>query len=129
MIYRNVEADNRPERVYIEYLPGGKKSVRMADNIEELWQEDAPTRKLYRFDEIVFALPEDSPQEIEDIESGFEKWWEYGMNAQLGLDTSGSLINGGAMSQAEIMNALKEMQKQNAILEECLLEISEVIYA
>ena len=60
MIYLNVDADQKPEKVMMENLPGGAMTVRMADNIKEYRQEDAKDRKMYRFDEVVFELPADS---------------------------------------------------------------------
>ena len=57
MIYLNVDADQKPEKVMMENLPGGAMTVRMADNIKEYRQEDAKDRKMYRFDEVVFELP------------------------------------------------------------------------
>ena len=84
MIYLNVDADQKPEKVMMENLPGGAMTVRMADNIKEYRQEDAKDRKMYRFDEVVFELPADSTITTKQIEDDFEKYWEYGKTDQAG---------------------------------------------
>ena len=86
MIYLNVDADQKPEKVMMENLPGGAMTVRMADNIKEYRQEDAKDRKMYRFDEVVFELPADSTITTKQIEDDFEKYWEYGKTDQAGKD-------------------------------------------
>lgn len=72
MIYLNVDADQKPEKVMMENLPGGAMTVRMADNIKEYRQEDAKDRKMYSFDEVVFELPADSTITTKQIEDDFE---------------------------------------------------------
>lgn len=100
--------------------------------MKEFQQEDTPGRKMYRFDEVVFMLPEDAPQEAAGIEADFAAWWEYGQedrNTQPDPDVSDPLPDSGVMSLKEVTEALKQMQEQNTLLEECLLEMSGVVYA
>ena len=100
MIYLNVDADQKPEKVMMENLPGGAMPVRMADNIKEYRQEDAKDRKMYRFDEVVFELPADSTITTKQIEDDLEMTVE-----------------------------IQKLQEKNEMLESCLLEMSELVYA
>lgn len=87
---------------------------------------------MYRFDEVVFDLPEDAMQEAAEIEADFEAWWEYGKedhNTTPDPEVSDPLPGSGIMSMKEMSEALKAMQEQNTMLEECILEMSGVVYA
>ena len=121
MIYLNVDADQKPEKVMMENLPGGAMTVRMADNIKEYRQEDAKDRKMYRFDEVVFELPADSTITTKQIEDDFEKYWEYGKTDQA--------PESGGMTRAEMTVEIQKLQEKNEMLESCLLEMSELVYA
>lgn len=81
MIYRNAEAGQTPERVALERLPD-KTIVRMTDNVtpfETETQDGQPSQTMYRFDEVVFDLPEDrSGETITSITADFDAWWEFG---------------------------------------------------
>ena len=140
MIYLNVDADQKPQNVSLEELPGGKKIVRMADNIEEYFQEETKDRKMYRFDEVVFEIPADSTITQEQIEEDFEKYWEYGKTNQAGKDEDMKddepEPGEEGMTRAEMtveIQKLKEkneaLEEKNEMLESCLLEMSEVVYA
>lgn len=130
MIYLNVDADRKPDRVTVEQLPGGIRTIRLADNVEEYRQEDAKDRKMYRFDEVVFDLPENTQDTKEEIEENFAKWWEYGQKDHDAEDqTSPDPIDPEGMTKAEMQSAIRGLQKQNAMLEECLMEMSEIVYA
>ena len=107
MIYLNVDADQKPEKVMMENLPGGAMTVRMADNIKEYRQEDAKDRKMYRFEEVLFMLPEDSTITKEQIEADFEKYWEYGKTAQVNKDEDTK----GELSIKERIEALEKQQE------------------
>ena len=125
MIYLNVDADQKPEKVMMENLPGGAMTVRMADNIKEYRQEDAKDRKMYRFDEVVFELPADSTITTKQIEDDFEKYWEYGKTDQAGKDEDMKDDEPDPERTVEI----QKLQEKNEMLESCLLEMSELVYA
>lgn len=133
MIYLNVDADQKPEKVMMENLPGGAMTVRMADNIKEYRQEDAKDRKMYRFDEVVFELPADSTITTKQIEDDFEKYWEYGKTDQAGKDEDMKDDEpdpeSGGMTRAEMTVEIQKLQEKNEMLESCLLEMSELVYA
>lgn len=76
MLYRNAEQLTEPEKVRLEKLPEGNSVVRLRDNITLQETEDS---HVYRFDEVVFELPEDSGiSTAEEIEANFADWWTYG---------------------------------------------------
>lgn len=78
MIYLNAEAGSAPAKVVLEDLPE-KKIVRLADNVTTHQTEDEIPQTVYRFDEVVFDLPEDRQGETEEsIEANFAQWWEFG---------------------------------------------------
>lgn len=81
MIYRNAEAGQTPERVTLEKLPN-KTIVRMTDNVtpfEPEAQEGQAVQIMYRYDEVVFDLPEDrSGETVISITEDFAAWWEFG---------------------------------------------------
>lgn len=133
MIYLNVDADQKPQSVLLEDLPGGKKVVRMTDNIEEYFQEETKDRKMYRFDEVVFELPADSTITQEQIEEDFEKYWEYGKTNQAGKDEDMKddepEPGEEGMTRAEMSVEIQKLKEKNEMLESCLLEMSEVVYA
>lgn len=133
MIYLNVDADQKPQNVLLEDLPGGKKVVRMADNIEEYFQEETKDRKMYRFDEVVFELPADSTITQEQIEEDFEKYWEYGKTNQAGKDEDMKddepEPGEEGMTRAEMSVEIQKLKEKNEMLESCLLEMSELVYA
>lgn len=133
MIYLNVDADQKPQNVSLEELPGGKKVVRMTDNIEEYFQEETKDRKMYRFDEVVFELPADSTITQEQIEEDFEKYWEYGKTNQAGKDEDMKddepEPGEEGMTRAEMSVEIQKLKEKNEMLESCLLEMSEFVYA
>lgn len=133
MIYLNVDADQKPQSVLLEDLPGGKKVVRMTDNIEEYFQEETKDRKMYRFDEVVFELPADSTITQEQIEEDFEKYWKYGKTNQAGKDEDMKddepEPGEEGMTRAEMSVEIQKLKEKNEMLESCLLEMSEVVYA
>ncbi len=76
MIYRNAEAGQTPDRVVLEKLPNNT-IVRMTDNVTPYETED--NQIMYRFDEVVFDLPEDRESEtVTSITAAFAAWWEFG---------------------------------------------------
>ena len=76
MIYRNAEAGQTPAQVALEKLPD-RTIVRMTDNVTPFETEDGQT--MYRFDEVVFDLPEDrSGETVASITADFAAWWEFG---------------------------------------------------
>ena len=117
----------------MEELPGGKKTVRMTDNIEEYCQEKTEDRKMYKYDEVVFELPADSTITQEQIEKDFEKYWEYGKTNQAGTDEDmkNDEPDPGeeGMTRAEMSVEIKKLKEKNEMLESCMLEMSELVYA
>lgn len=133
MLYLNANGDLKPEKVIIERLPGGAAVVRMADNIEECSQEDVEDRKTYRYDEVTFELPADSTITEKQIEDDFEKYWKYGKTDQAGKDEDMKDDEpdqeSGGMTLTEMTVEIKKLQEKNEMLESCLLEMSELVYA
>lgn len=136
MFYENADADQKPQKVMIEDLPGGERAVRLTDNVQEYRQEEAKDRKYYRFDEVEFILPASETATQEEIEAEFEKWWEYGMKDQEITEPEVPEPGQDAMTRAELSEAVKTLQEdnaalkeQNAMLEECLMEMSVIVYA
>ena len=125
MFYENADADRMPQKVTIEDLPDGKRAVRLTSNVQECCQEESE-QKHYRFEEVEFILPASQTTASEEIEAEFERWWEYGKTVQ----------TQDAMTQTELSDAVRALQKdnaalqaQNTMLESCLLEMSELVYA
>ena len=78
MIYKDVEAREKPERVLLENMPE-KTLVRLRDNVVTFVSEDEMKQEMQRYDEVVFDLPEDRKNETkESIEKNFVDWWTYG---------------------------------------------------
>lgn len=91
---------------------------------------------MYRFDEVEFTLPASETVTAEEIEAEFEKWWEYGKTDQGIAEPDIPEPGTDTMTRAELSAAVKTLQqdnaalkKQNAMLEECLIEMSEIVYA
>lgn len=81
MIYKNATAASWPQRVVFEQLPE-RTIVRLADNVST-YKEDDSQQELYRYDEVVFDLPDDRAEETkESIEASFADWWDYGQQEQ-----------------------------------------------
>ena len=77
MIYKNVEAREKPERVLLENLPG-KTVVRLRDNVTTFVSEGETNQEMQRYDEAAFDLPEDRKNETkESVEKNFADWWAY----------------------------------------------------
>lgn len=75
MIYKNAEAGQTPEKVRLEKLPD-RTVVRLTDHVEPF---DAEDQTMYRYDEVVFDLPDDrSGETVVSITADFETWWEFG---------------------------------------------------
>lgn len=93
-------------------------------------------RKNYRFDEVEFILPASETVTQEEIETEFEKWWEYGKTDRGIKEPEVPEPGTVTMTRAELSAAVKTLQadnaalkEQNAMLVDCLLEMSEVVYA
>lgn len=65
----------------LEKLPD-KTIVRMTDNVspyETEPEEGQTSQTMYRYDEVVFDLPEDrSGETVTSITADFAAWWEFG---------------------------------------------------
>lgn len=89
---------------------------------------------MYHFQEVVFDVTEDVEIDVEKIGESFAEWWEYGANwngepgGKPEAD-SDPVPGSGAMTNVQLTEAVKAIQEQNAMLEECLLEMSEAVYA
>ena len=134
MYYKDTDSDLMPQKVEIENLPGGRRTVRLTDNVEEYTQEDAKTRKMYRFEEVVFELPASATVTAEEIETDFAEWWEYGKTDQAGKDEemendTPEPEQSAGMTRGELTVAVQKLQDQNEMLEACVLEMSEIVYA
>ena len=89
---------------------------------------------MYHFQEVVFDVPADVEIDAEKIEAAFAEWWEYGANwnGEPGGKPEADpdpVPGSGAMTNAQLTETVKAIQEQNAMLEECLLEMSEAVYA
>lgn len=91
---------------------------------------------MYRFDEVAFTLPASETVTAEEIETEFETWWEYGKTDQGITEPDIPEPGTDTMTRAELSAAVKTLQQdnaalkeQNAMLEECLIEMSEIVYA
>lgn len=130
MLYRNADADHRPERVTVEPLPNGETAVRLADNITEYTAEETPERVMFRFDEVSFTTG--GYLTAEEIDADFAKWWEIGQ-----MDTAPEPVEEVPapeeeeipMTRSEMSALIRAQQEQIAILEDCVMEMSEVVYA
>ena len=63
-----------PTDVILEECPD-KTIVRLADNVEEIQEDD---QTLYQYDEVEFILPEDRQETRASIAEHFDEWWLYG---------------------------------------------------
>ena len=130
MLYLNVDSDTRPEKILVENLPGGLKTVRLTKHVEEYQMEDTPGRTMYRYNEVVFDAPAHLELDDSIIEESFDEWWAYGESWDGDSARKTDSTRGNeAMTNAQLTEAVKTIREQNALLEECLLEISETIYA
>lgn len=85
---------------------------------------------MYRFDEVSFTTG--GYLTAEEIEADFAKWWEIGQ-----LDTAPELMEEIPapeeeeipMTRSEMSALIRAQQEQIAILEDCVMEMSEVVYA
>lgn len=78
MIYKNAEAGEKPAKVVLENLPE-KTIVRLTDNVTTFQTGEEIPQEMFRFDEVVFDLPDDRADETaESIEANFSDWWEFG---------------------------------------------------
>lgn len=85
---------------------------------------------MYRFEEVVFDLPESVTVTKEQIEADFATWWEYGKkDPEIKEPEIPEPGTPDTMTKAEMSKAIKELQQQNTMLVDCLLEMSEVVYA
>lgn len=76
MVYLKTQASAEPEKVIIETLPDGKKTVRLAGVAEAVETEEGGVS--YVYDEVVFDLPEDRNETVQRITANFDAWWEFG---------------------------------------------------
>lgn len=80
MLLKNTESNARPSSVLLERLGDGSANVRLADNIHEEVRNGEP---YLVYDEVVFSLPADRKETVEDIEQDFDAWWVYGAEPEM----------------------------------------------
>lgn len=95
--------------------------MRLADNIEEL--KDETGAAFYRYDESVF-MTTDATLTAEGIESDFAKYWAMG-EEESEEDTPSEDT---PLTPEELTAAVGELGDHLEMIEECLLEISEIVY-
>lgn len=126
-MYYKSDAAEMPQKVTLEHLPGGKIFVRLADNIQSYRQEDQPDRTMYRFDEVQFFMPDGKAATAQEIEEDFATWWQYGVD-DVHPDPDPPVPEEEAMTRAQLTKIVSEQKEQIAMLEECIMEMSEVVY-
>lgn len=123
MIYKNVNSDQKPERVSLEELPEGQRVIRMADNIEEREPEEGGERKGYTYDEAVMRT--DEGIDAEEISQNFAEWWEKAAIQE----EEEKVEPEKKMTTDEMAAEIEKLKERNEFLENCLMEMSEVVYA
>lgn len=81
MLHSNVMAAEKPEAVAIEHLPGGTRRVVLSRNFEVKRDEDGTS---WVGEQAVFTLEFDRTESKEEIESGFDDWWQYAEFCHIG---------------------------------------------
>ena len=81
MLHNNVIATEKPEAVVIEHLPEGTRRVILSRNFEEKWDEDGTS---WVGEQAVFTLELDRTESREEIEAGFDDWWQYAECCDIG---------------------------------------------
>ena len=81
MLHSNVMAAEKPEAVVIEQLPGGTRRVVLSRNFVEHQDEDG---KSWVGEQAVFTLEYDRSEGKEEIEAGFDGWWQYASCCDIG---------------------------------------------
>lgn len=81
MLHSNVMAAEKPEKVQIETLPDGKRRVVLSRNFEEKRDEDGAS---WVGDQAVLTLEFDRTESKEEIEAGFNDWWQYAECCDIG---------------------------------------------
>lgn len=81
MLHSNVMAAEKPETVQIETLPDGKRRVILSRNFEEKRDEDGAS---WVGKQAVFTLEFDRTESKEEIEAGFDDWWQYAECCDIG---------------------------------------------
>lgn len=85
MLNLNVQSETAPDVVSIRFYDG-KCTVSLADNIAQEADTESG-RTYYRYDEVVFDLPDDRKEERADIMADFDGWWAYGAQDAENLPT------------------------------------------
>lgn len=81
MLYNNVMAAEKPETVQIETLPDGKRRVVLSRNFAEKRDEDGAS---WVGEQAVFTLEYDRTESKDDIDAGFDDWWQYASCCDIG---------------------------------------------
>ena len=77
MLFENTQSAVMPNTVSVGATD---RLVRLADHVKEDITEDGQV--MYTYDEVVFTLPEDRDDTIEEITAHFDDWWTYGLSDQ-----------------------------------------------
>ena len=81
MLHSNVMAAEKPEKVQIETLPDGERRVILSRDFEEKRDEDGAN---WVGEQAVFTLEYDRTESKEEIEAGFDDWWQYAECCDIG---------------------------------------------
>ena len=81
MLHSNVMAAEKPETVQIETLPDGRRRGILSRNFEEKRDKDGAS---WVGDQAVFTLEFDRTEGREEIEAGFDDWWQYAEFCDIG---------------------------------------------
>ena len=81
MLHSNVMAAEKPETVQIETMPDGKRRVILSRNFLEVKTEEG---SVWTGEQAVFGLEYDRTESKEEIEAGFNGWWQYAECCDIG---------------------------------------------
>ncbi len=78
---------------------------------------------MYRFDEVQFYMPDGQTATAEEIEASFTAWWEYGL-----AWPPAPTPEEEPLTRKELTEVVTKQKEQIAMLEECIMEVSEEVY-
>lgn len=81
MLHSNVMAAEIPEKVQIETLPDGKRRVILSKNFVESETDEGIG---WVGEQAVFTMGLDRTEAKEEIEAGFDDWWQYAECCDIG---------------------------------------------
>ena len=109
----HVQYSSRPAPVTRFLHPDGTAEFRMTKNVEV--HQDGEGNTIIEADEVFFEIPPDQPiPSVEEVESEFDLYWNNGVNWPV-PDPPPPTV--------------EELEEQINMLTDCLLEMSEIVYA